>query len=82
MPATHNAPAAAQEPASLNNENAAVHRAYRMIGQLRQHSPAQSPLSQEARVTLDWPAAEREAHRVRAAGIFISRNPETTIREH
>ena len=67
MPALHHPLAAAQEPTGQNNENAAVHRAYRLISLLRQPLPAQLPVPKKMPEALGWQETKPEA-RPRRAG--------------
>ncbi len=62
---------AAQELARLNNENQAVHRAYRSHRRQRRWLKAKSPLPEITRDALDRQAAERETRPVRAVGFFL-----------
>lgn len=66
---------AAQELARRNNENQAVHRAYRLKRQQRRRLKAKSPLPAKTLAALDRQAAEREARPVRAVGFFLPKRP-------
>jgi hypothetical protein len=68
-----NALHAAQDMARKNNENAAVHAAYRRRRQRRLGIKRKAPRSKLAKRLdeLDWQAAEREARPVRAIGFFL-----------
>ena len=74
-PVPHPSLVAAQELARLNNENAAVHRAYRKRRQMGRRLKAKSPLRKKTLDVLDWQAAEREARPIRAVGFFLPEKP-------
>jgi len=71
MSSSHNNLAAAQEMARRNNENAVVHRSYRVKREQRLRLRAKSPLPEKTLAALDRQAAEREARPVRAVGFFL-----------
>lgn len=67
---------AAQELARWNNENQAVHRAYRVKRQHRRRLlKAKSLLPEKTLAALDRQAAEREARPIRAVGFFLPARP-------
>lgn len=65
----------AQELARRNNENAAVHAAYRRRRARRRRLGAKSQLPAMMLAALDWQAAKREARPVRAVGFFLPKKP-------
>ena len=65
----------AQELVRRNNENAAVHAAYRRRRARRRRLGVQSMLPAKRLAALDWQAAEREARPVRAVGFFLPKEP-------
>ena len=74
MPASHLSPTTLPEAPSLNNENAAVHCAYRLIGQLRPPSLAQSPLPSATPTGRGRQEPERKARPLRAAASLATQH--------
>ena len=66
MPVNQTQPAPNPESSRQQNESAAVHRAYHLIRQLREQSPARLPLVLKAPVAIDHQENERVVRARRA----------------
>ena len=74
----HNLLAAAQELARRNNENAAVHRVFRVKLLQRRRLKKKSPLPKQTLDAIDWQVAKRETLPTRTVGFFVTQKPEAT----
>ena len=77
MPDSYNLLEAAQILARFNNDNTAVHCAYRKRRRLCRKLKIKSKLPKKMFAVLDWQAAECEARPVRVTGLSLPEPPAT-----